>query len=419
MKPASAATRAKNPNQCLEYDQTIVRNLPVSDADHGVNELVFSQNGDLLIALGGNTNMGLPDGKLGGKWETYFSGSILIARLSRGARFDGDIKYTDPDNMLKARPISGYTDVDFYATGTRNLFSMQMARDGSIYAIDMGPNCAFGDASSSCDEFDPTIESTRLWVGSFPGRVVVDRNPDGDCKYGPSRPDKLIRIEQGKFYGHPNIQRGLILNRPYECAWVDPLRGKPPRTRSAPRQYMAPMTMIPSAKTGLREYGANLFCGYLRGDLLLSQNIERGTWRVRLDEKKVVIGSASFFLPRGGIRFEENVYGDMLFARYLDPSGMFASRPHVRSKNGFFVINALPFRHGRAGGAPLTIGGWGFKSDVRVKIGGTNCPITKSSNTELVCIVPPFKRGSLSKRVFVSQNGYYGVLEGAILYMNV
>jgi hypothetical protein len=39
--------------------QPLITGLPVSNHDHGINGLEFDNNGDLLIAVGGNTNAGV------------------------------------------------------------------------------------------------------------------------------------------------------------------------------------------------------------------------------------------------------------------------------------------------------------------------------------------------------------------------
>lgn len=102
LKPTTAYIRSKVPRQCLKYDTTIVRNLPVSDGDHAVNDLEFTQTGDLLISVGGFTNAGLPAQEISSMWEAYFSGAVVIARLSRGSKFNGTI-HTRPQ-LMHAQP---------------------------------------------------------------------------------------------------------------------------------------------------------------------------------------------------------------------------------------------------------------------------------------------------------------------------
>lgn len=423
LKPATAATKARDPKQCLEYDRNIVRNLPVANGDHSLNELVFTQGGDLLIGVGGYTNKGLPYGNLGGRWGTYFSGAVVLAKLSKGAAFNGVIPYTTPTNHRTAVPKNGYNDVRLYATGVRNLFSMSMARSGKIYALDMGPNCKFGNASSSCSEYkesEALLIKPRKFV-PFPGRAIV--GPPGDCRYGDKRDDKLLEIKEGKYYGHANLPRAAMTQKSGECRWIDPKTGRvpPPFNAAPPSNYQAPLAMVKSPKTGVREYGGRHFCGKLRNDLIISQMNNRGVWRARLFPNGGLNGNPFMLQTNGGIRVEENAHGDLLFPKYYDnpTQGLFVMRPKVSAKTGLFAANAIPFRHGRAGGTRLIIGGWGFANGVAVKVGAKTCAIVRVSATEIVCKVPKYSGGSNSVSVTVSLNGAQTVMTKAVLYMSV
>lgn len=410
------STKPKN-GICLKYDRHIVRNLPVSPKDHGVNSMVFNQRGDLLISLGGHTNAGLPAREMGGVWESYFSASVIVARLTK-KNFNGDIAYINPNNPRIARPRSSYTDVVLYATGLRNLFSLTMLRNGRIVGVDMGANCGQGNVSSSCSEYNENSLRRGASQGTHRsiGQVVVDRDQK-KCMYGPSRTDKLVEIKQGKFYGHSNLQRGGT-----ECKWIDPNTNQPPGPNlRAPANYEKPMSMVFSAKTGVREYGANLFCGELRNDLLLSQYSEQGTWRVRLSKDGNVVDEPYDFIKRySGIALEETAHGDLLFARFKF-KGIFSSKADVKEsrRKGLFVINALPFRHGRKGGSRITIGGWGFGKGMRVLIGRRPCVVIqkKLSAREVVCIVPSGIGLKGPQELVVQRNGRNSVLSKAVLYM--
>lgn len=423
LKPASAATRARDPQQCLEYDRNIVRNLPVANNDHSVNEIVFTQSGDLLIAVGGFTNMGLPHVDQGGHWETFFSGAVLLAKLSKGASFNGVIPYTAPENLRTAVPKNGYNDVKLYSTGLRNLFSMTMSRSGRIYGLDMGPNVDFGNASSSCDQYKESLERFRnpYKESSFPGKAIVG-NLNGP-QYSAKRKDKLLEIKEGKFYGHANLQRALHTQKSGECRWVDPDTNKTPRPFNAapPSNYEAPLALILSPKTGVREYGANMFCGKLRNDLIISHMNDRGVWRAPMFDNGGIDGNPYLMHMHGGIRVEENAHGDLLFPKYYSyPSaGIFAMRPKVSAKQGLFAANAVPFRHGRAGGTLLVIGGWGFTNKVTVKVGNNNCRVVRLSKTALSCKVPRYTGGSNSVSVKVTDGGTRSEIPKAVLYMSV
>lgn len=423
LKPSTKETLSKDSKQCLQHDATIVRNLPVSDGDHSVNELLFTQNGDLLISVGGLTNMGLPQLDISGHWESYFSGAVLLAELSKGASFVGTIPYTTPENLRTAAPKHGYKDVRLYATGLRNMFSMSMARNGEIYGVDMGSNPCYGDASSSCDEYNEKDAALLLPTeqSAFPGNKIVDSREN--CPYSARRQDKVLNIKEGRFYGHPNLQRSLLTKSEDECAWIDPDNGKS-ISRSGtkpPKTYEAPLAMVTSPGTGVREYGGNHFCGSMRGDLIVSQMKGKFTWHLKMSKNGDLEKSALKIKSSGGLRVEENAHGDLIFPQYYTTvsRGLNVMRPMVHSKEGLFVANALPFRHGKTGGTKVIIGGWGFSKDTSVMIGGKICATSQRSDREIVCTVPRFEQGSNPADIVVEAGGLRTKLSRSILYMAV
>lgn len=439
LKPSTAYIRSMRPWQCLQYDITVVRNLPVSDGDHTVNDLEFTQSGDLLISVGGFTNAGLPSQEISSMWEAYFSGAVVIARLSRGSKFNGTIPYTTPTNARTARPITGYTDVGLYATGTRNLFTLTMTRTGRLLGVDMGPNCEFGDAASTCAQYKEQEAAAKPRIKYLQGLAVVDSATTSKCPRGPGRGDKLLEILPQRFYGHPNLQRAKL--RPVasggECAWVDPLSGKRAGGGQPPSNYMAPLAYFDSAKTGGVEYGSNFFCGRLRGQLILTTNSGQGTWRLPLrddedkkrgEKRKSLYTRQTFDLSsNSGIRVVENEFGALLYPQYYEPKGIvvnIAERSPVSDSVALAVTNALPFRHGRKGGTRLRVAGHAFVQGVTVRVAGRLCGILRLSSKLIVCRVPAFTGsvgGNLSVTVSVtSKDGKTRVkLEGAVLYMKV
>lgn len=422
-KPASPSTKSRFPGRCLEHDRTIAKNLPVANSDHGVNELIFTPYGDLLVGIGSNTNMGLPHIASGGLWETYFSGSVLIIRLSKGNRFNGVVPYNSMKNMRTAKPINGYTDVDIYCTGFRNIFSLIATRNGKVFGVDMGPNCEFGNAAALCSEYKESDAAKRSPKSKYfiGGKATV---ADRFCKskFSASRKDKFVEIKQGKFYGQPNLQRAMLRNTPGECAYVDPETGKtaPPLKRSPPSNYQAPLGLLTSPRTGIREYGANCFCGKLRGSIILANHKVQGTHWVRpsaFTEK-----SAVFQLSRrGGLRVDESIHGDLLFIEYSTKKkvGLTVLRPKVRSTTRLGITNALPFRHGMRGGTLIRIGGTGFSSKSRVLIGGKTCNVVSVSPKAIACKVPVASFKGQKASIIVRNGLETQTLPNAVLYMNV
>ena len=392
---------------CLIYDKRVVSNLPVSNNDHSVNGLVFSQSGTLLISVGGFTNAGLPAFGLGGHWETQLSGAILEAKVNKPG-FNGNIKYSSTDPRV-AKKVSG--DVDIYATGLRNAYAITMARSGNIYASDMGPNCGKGDVSTTCADYDSGRQSKWNPNGDEIWRGKVKYGGEPKCPYGIGREDKIVQVIKGSFYGHPNIQRGGN-----QCAYIDPRTGKTANGKAAPSNYRAPLRIVQSPVTGLAEYGGGHFCGNMRGELVMSKYKGLKTHRMGVSGGKVTSGPNELS-SGGGIQFVEDAHGYLLFPM-LNAKKVFVLKPQASLSGGVFVAGAMPFRHGKNGGTKIVIGGRNFGSSPKVKIGAANCAVTKASNTEITCVVPRNSAGAKSVTV-TSSSGGSSSLAGAVLYMNV
>lgn len=134
----------------------VVTGLPRSRADHAPNGLVLGPDGYFYLAIGGNTNAGLPSG-------VFFN----MPEVPTGAA------------ILK---IDYAGTVSTYATGLRNPYDLIWHTNGQLYVNDNGPNADFGNAP------DPTT--------------------CGEPGYDPgTQPDELNRVEVNKYYGHPNPSR--------------------------------------------------------------------------------------------------------------------------------------------------------------------------------------------------------------------
>lgn len=402
---------------CLVYDKRVVSNLPVSNHDHAVNALVFNQDGDLMISVGGFTNMGLPGWKLGGIWETHLSAAVLLAHTSK-PDFDGDLKYSDEDVPRHAKLISG--DVEIFATGIRNGFGMTMARSGEFYLADQGPNCAFGDTATDCaSDYDETKAATWDPEAEVNWKGLVHHGWQA-CPYAIGRPDKIVHLTKGAYFGHPNVQRGLLGNQNHECYWVDPydqLRADNQQIEAG-APYKEQMALLTSAVTGIGDYLANHFCGRLRGELILSAYKGDPTYRMGVD-KGAVTSAPSQLSAEGGITFVENAHGDLIFPR-LSKMKVVVLRPDTSARADLFVAGAVPFRHGLAGGTTLTIGGQNFGMDPSVTVGAHACVILTSSKTEIKCTVPAGASAGTAADVTVNSiEGETDTLSKAVLYMKV
>lgn len=390
---------------CLVYDKTIVQNLPVSNHDHSVSSLLFDQNGDLLIGVGSMTNAGLPGYKLGSWWENDMSSAILIAPLSKPS-FNGRLVYKYSDQQYKARKRRG--DVEVYASGTRNPFGMSMTSNGDIYATDQGVNCAFGQIAGNCNHYDEEKAATWDMSADWPGGV---KPQTGGCGSSATRPDKVLYIERGAFYGHANLARG-----PEECAWIDPFSDMTARGGKPPKSYQSPLMLVPSSVTGIHEYRGNHFCGSLRGDLLLSAYKGGSTYRMSVSKRKILVKPYQLF-KGGGLSFAENAHGELVFPQY-NRKNIYIMTPRITAATQLNIVGVAPFRHGLKGGTLLTIGGNGFARGTTVSVGGRGCTVRSWTSVELQCVVPAAPSGG-QYDVSVKEDKSEAILKNAVLYMNV
>jgi len=205
-----------------------------------VNGLEFGDSGELYIQVGGyvhslffcilsvyniltlslscssNTNGGLPGRSSGSQKqkENVLSSATLVAYLSN-PDFDGTITYDSDDD---GNQVGGLGSVEVFASGMRNPFGIVLHSNGRLYGTDNGPNERYGKMAMGCN-----------------GQRVDDIEEE----------DKLNLIEQGKFYGHPNLKRG-------ECVW---------RSSYEPsgNGYTAPLLELRSSSDGIVEFQSDHF----------------------------------------------------------------------------------------------------------------------------------------------------------------
>lgn len=410
LKPGRDAT---DPSICLIYDKRIISNLPVSNHDHGVNGMEFSQTGDLFIAVGGFTNSGLPSYLLGNVWEPPNAASILHAKLSRGTAFDGTITYSSPFDPKNAKVTGG--DLSILATGLRNPFCLLLHSENDLYATDNSCNAGYGNTSETCDEQDSDEPYPVNLRDNWPGTV-----PHGSGKdmYSTSRPDKVMHITAGSYYGHPNLNRG-------ECAWIDPFDGKTGLDKPPPSNYRPPLETMTSSINGIIEYTAgNVFGGALQGELIMSSFNSGDTYRMGVSNGKKTT-ELSVLSKDGGLSVAMNSRGDLIFPR-VQMLDIFFLRPKVpvlESKAEVSVTAAVPFRHGKDGGTLVQIGGYNFgDSGATVTIGGNDCPVISQTTRSIVCTVPAARSPGALVNIAVTVDGDTGlsaVAKKGLWYMQV
>ncbi len=342
--------------------EPVVTGLPTSNHDHAVNGLVFDDHGDLLIAVGGNTNAGVPSCNLGGIPESPLSAAVLRAELARHD-FAGEVRHRDrdsgaPDTDQRSgdrAEIARGTDVHVLAAGLRNAFDLALTTSGALFCADNGPDLNLGPASTGPDTEGPAPH--------------------------PTEQDTIDRIVESATYGHPNRNRGRLDPRQdvYRAA-----AGSGPGTGTMPALWI-----VPSSANGLVEYRADTFGGVLRGQLIV-QKWNGKTMRLRLsaDAQRVEeaadlpVSLESLDLTTGP--------GGVLIGADLSENRLVIARPIENPQGGLAVHDVHPWRAPIDGGARFVIAGRGFTTiePPVVRFGEFVAEVSAATPTRIHGIVP-------------------------------
>jgi len=241
------------------YDtwETVVTGLPNGKTSHGVNELLFLPEGDLLVAVGGMTNAGRPSCDFGGIPESPLSAAVLRLRVGDPG-FDGNLRYRhretgqlshdQRDGGVLELAADAWGRVE--ASGLRNVYGMARTAHGSIYLLDNGPNPGEGEAVDGADLVE---------VGEHP--------------------DELNRLVPGGYYGHPNPARG-------ETRYHAPSSEPPPGVRP-------PLAGFPASTNAILPVEDRF--GIERGLILLQ--LDGAAWLQELDDEDLPTGPARRLSP--------------------------------------------------------------------------------------------------------------------------
>ena len=207
---------------CFGPATTVVSGLPVQVGhDHSIGRPAYTQQGDMLLPVGGVTNVGIPHPASGSLDESPLSAAIVKVPLSK-RNFNGRITYST-NNASTARVTGG--DVQVWASGVRNgLNLVRHSMSDTFWILDNGPNFGYGDVSETCSVTAP---------------MDKDANPL-------TRRDKLLRVAEGGYYGHPNRNRGR--DDPRQCTYHLPMA-------KAPGYTPALAYFEPSSNGTLRYFG--------------------------------------------------------------------------------------------------------------------------------------------------------------------
>ncbi|MHC4844821.1 MAG: Kelch repeat-containing protein [Planctomycetota bacterium] len=370
--------------------ETLISGLPVSNHDHGNNGIVFDNNGDLLIAIGGATNAGIVWPEMGLLPESPLSAAILKAETSR-PDFNGVITYVETDTGLPnddARDgwkvdVAPGIHVDVHAPGLRNPYDLVYTTKKRLYATDNGPNVGFGP---------------ELLGPSSAGPDPVDT-------------DELMYVEYDNYYGHPNPNRGRYDLR----QWTHHFSTDP----EIPGVFKQSILPVSSSTGGLAEYRAKTFSGQLRGHLL-SQRWNGSTKRVVLSPDGRSVVSSNNLTPNISPLDVVIGPGGAILGIDYSSNRVTPLTPNDLSVTGMTVHDIFPRRAPSTGGYPFVIGGenFGTLGDTTVTIGGLPATVTSVTSRRIEGIVPaqPTPTTALLN-VSVDSNGESDVLTAAFRYL--
>lgn len=340
----------------------VITGLPVSNHDHGVNGIEFDQEGKLHIQVGGFTNAGINDdsSRLGGFDENPLSAASLVADINKSG-FDGKITYSSTDAGA-ATQTGG--DVRVYSSGWRNSFGIAIHSNGFLYATDNGASVGFGDMSLTC--------KTQ------------------ERQAGKNLADKLGKVIDGKYTGHPNRNRGRKDSR--ECEF----KGSDEPSTS---HYLAPIATFESSTDGVIEYTARTFGGQLKGNILCSkystQDSPGKVFRVRLNGNGDLASGPDEMWPASGLSIQMSPWGQILMPRVYKREIMMLT-PVGAKASSVTLIAVMPFRGPASGGNEVIVTGENFTEGAVAVFGGKRCTeatAVSADGSSFKCKVPPGQKG--------------------------
>jgi IPT/TIG domain/Glucose / Sorbosone dehydrogenase len=296
-------------------------------------------NGESYIPVGSNTNAGFPCGIMGSGTQLLMPGfraessaAILVANMGRPA-FNGFITYDAPDN---GNPINGFgpDGVEVFAACTRNPIGITLHSNGRLYATDNGPNSPHGPVALNCTHQAPGVTAT----------------------------DKLLLIQRGGYYGHPNHKRAETDDR--QCTWRSP-------GMASQDGYTAPLMRLQSSTCGIIEFESDHFNGQRRGDLILSK-YNSVLFRVILSPDGSTINPytepAVPLAGFGGLAVTQTPDGSLIDVRHTNGE-VHVFKPVEAPSSALDIKAVFPKQGVLAGGTELMIFGVNFSGSPTVTIG--------------------------------------------------
>jgi glucose/arabinose dehydrogenase len=374
---AGKITRISGPTYATRTD--IITGLPVSNSGHEANGLAFGPDGRLYIAQGGTTNAGIvnPGGGLFQRPEPPTGGAILVANI-HASGFNGNITYS-PANIYSDSVQQTGGDVEVYAPGFRNPYDLAWHSNGHLYATDNGPNGGYGPPSVTC----------------------VSQGTDAAAL------DELNLVEEGKYYGHPNRNRGATDAR--QCTYH-------PGTEPSNGQYTGPIAAnLPASSNGLVEYKLPLFGGQMQGDLLYVSWVENTLHRVKLsaDGRSVLEDTMLASGLQNALDVAVGPDGTIYVAEY-GAGRITYFRPDETPVSSISVTGVQPVAGSINGGQQVTITGTNFTTtaETTVSFDGAAATNVKVENSTTIKATTPAGAGGPADVTVTNSVGTHTLVGG-------
>jgi N-acetylneuraminic acid mutarotase len=230
-------TRLIGPNYDDPANRTdFVAGLPRSRENHAPNAVHFGPDGWLYLSIGSDTNFGAPSTAFSGLPERYLTAAMLRFNVNGAAgQFPVDLRKVTKDSDLKPGVF------ELYANGFRNPYDFLWHSNGTLYA---------------------NVNAGNFTAGTTPGAAEGCPTPAIDPG---TRPDYLVRIDQGDFGGNPNPSHAN------QCVLDDGTMYSPPIAQPNPNYHPDKRLLYYKAGTstnGMAEYTAPTFGGQMLHNII-------------------------------------------------------------------------------------------------------------------------------------------------------
>lgn len=304
--------------------ETYIKGLPRSGGDHLTNSIEFRENPNasqagepdhlLYLTQGSNSAAGEADPAWGGRPERLLNAAVLEVDPSRTAPLGGFDVRTEPVNPGDAptttfpasqfnadgtypgmyNPFAEDAVLKIFATGVRNAYDLVWHSNGRLYVP------TNGTAAGGHTPMDPTQPGFDTTIGN-----------------SPKQNDYLFTVDEGGYYGHPNVLRDeYILNGGNPTAGPD-VGEVVAGNDGNPSTDGYPVGVLPDpgydldgvyslgynrSPNGAIEYESNVFGSDFRGSLIVAQFSVGDNLRVlKLDSSGAVVGDDVLRRPDGTV----------------------------------------------------------------------------------------------------------------------